>query len=49
VREGMQMLLLPLVMPKELAFVVTVGARIWSTLIDLIFFGVAWSKKRSIR
>jgi hypothetical protein len=47
VREGMQMLLLPLVMPKELAFVVTVAARVWSTVIDLLFFVVAWVRARS--
>lgn len=45
VREGVQMLLLPLVMPKELAFVVTVAARVWSTAIDLLFFGVAWGRR----
>jgi hypothetical protein len=32
-----------------LAFVVTVAARIWSTVIDLVFFVVAWSKMRSTR
>jgi len=45
VREGMQLLLLPLVMPKELAFVVTVAARVWSTAMDLVFFGLAWGRR----
>jgi glycosyltransferase 2 family protein len=40
VREGIQLLLLPLVMPAEVALVVTVAARLWSLWVDLLFFGV---------
>jgi hypothetical protein len=45
VREGIQLLLLPLVMPAEVALVVTVAARVWSLGVDLLFFGVTWSHR----
>ena len=41
VREGIQLLLLPLIMPREAALIVTVVARLWSVIIDLLFFGLA--------
>lgn len=41
VREGIQLALLSLIMPTELALVVTVFTRLWSIVTDLLFFGLA--------
>lgn len=38
VREGIQLALLSLIMPTEIALVVTVVTRLWSVVIDLLFF-----------
>jgi len=38
VREGVQLGLLRLIMPEELALLVTVLTRLWSTVMDLLFF-----------
>lgn len=40
VREGIQIAMLSVVMPIEIATVVAVVTRIWSVVIDLIFFGI---------
>lgn len=40
VREGIQLVLLALIMPMELALVVTVVMRLWSIVIDFLFFGL---------
>lgn len=48
VREGIQLALLSLIMPTELALVVTVFTRLWSIVTDLLFFGLAiLTKNRS--
>lgn len=41
VRESVQLLLLPVVMPAELALVVTMAARLWSVAVDVVFFAIA--------
>lgn len=41
VREGIQLVLFALIMPKELAVAVTVATRLWSVGIDFIFFGLS--------
>lgn len=46
VREGIQLALLSLIMPTEYALVVTVVTRMWSIVVDLLFFGVAALFKR---
>lgn len=43
VREGIQLALLSLIMPTEYALVVTVVTRLWSILVDMLFFAVAKS------
>ncbi len=46
VREGVQLLLLPLVMPAELALVLTAVTRLWSTGVDLLFFALTQLLRR---
>ena len=46
VREGIQTVLLALVMPVEIALVIAVVSRLWSVAIDLVFFGAAWVLNR---
>jgi uncharacterized membrane protein YbhN (UPF0104 family) len=41
VREGIQLVLFSLIMPKELAVAVTVATRIWSVGIDFVFLGLS--------
>lgn len=41
VREGIQLVLLSLIMPKEFALVITVVTRVWGIAMDFIFFGLA--------
>jgi uncharacterized membrane protein YbhN (UPF0104 family) len=41
VREGIQLVLFSLLMPKELALAVTVITRLWSVGIDFVFFGLS--------
>jgi uncharacterized membrane protein YbhN (UPF0104 family) len=41
VREGIQLVLFSLIMPKELALAVTVITRLWSVAMDLAFFGIS--------
>lgn len=43
VREGIQLVLLSLIMPKEFALLVTVLTRLWSVVIDFLFFGLSKS------
>ena len=42
VREGIQLVLLSIIMPTEIALVVTIATRLWSVLVDGLFFGLAW-------
>jgi uncharacterized membrane protein YbhN (UPF0104 family) len=41
VREGIQLVLFSLIMPKDLALAVTVITRLWSVAMDLAFFGIS--------
>lgn len=41
VRDGILLLLLSAIMPTELALVITVIGRLWSVVMDLVFFGIA--------
>lgn len=41
VREGIQLVLLSLIMPTEIALVITIVTRLWSVVIDLMFFVLA--------
>lgn len=49
VREGVQVLLLSALMPTEAAVLITVVTRLWSVLVDVLFFGAAWSWARVAR
>lgn len=40
VREGMQIIMLSLIMPKEIALIVAVSMRIWGISMDLLFFSL---------
>lgn len=48
VREGIQLVLLSLIMPKELALLVTVLTRLWSVILDFVFFGLSKAISSSI-
>lgn len=52
VREGIQLVLLSVIMPTEAALVITVATRLWSIGVDFIFFGVGKAlvagKQRSV-
>jgi uncharacterized membrane protein YbhN (UPF0104 family) len=41
VREGIQLVLFSLIMPKEMALVVTIITRLWTVATDIIFFGLS--------
>lgn len=41
VREGVQVLLLSVIMPTEYALVIAVVTRLWSIVIDLLFFAIS--------
>ncbi|NCC88528.1 MAG: FAD-binding protein, partial [Clostridia bacterium] len=41
VREGIQLALLSIIMPTEIALVITIVTRLWSVVIDLVFFGIS--------
>lgn len=49
VREGIQLVLLSIIMPKELALLVTVITRLWSVVLDFIFFGLSRLLQQSSR
>jgi uncharacterized membrane protein YbhN (UPF0104 family) len=38
VREGVQLVLLSVIMPKEIALVITVASRLWSAAVDVLFY-----------
>lgn len=46
IREGISLILLSVIMPRELALIVTVAWRIWGVVIDLIFFVASRSIKQ---
>jgi len=41
VRDGVILLLLSAILPKELALIITVTSRLWSAIADVVFFGMA--------
>lgn len=41
VRDGAQLLLLSIIMPKEIALVITVFSRLWSAGVDVLFYSLA--------
>lgn len=41
VREGIQLVLFSLIMPRELALAVTIITRLWSVGLDFVFFGLS--------
>ena len=43
VREGIQLVLLSLIMPTEIALIITVVTRLWSVAVDLLFFAISRS------
>jgi hypothetical protein len=45
VREGLQVLLLSAVVPVEMALVISISSRVWSLLVDLLFFITAYVLK----
>lgn len=46
VREGVLLVLLPVIMPKEAALVLTASSRLWSVVVDLLFVAIAQSFER---
>lgn len=40
VREGIQLVLLSLIMPREFALIITVVTRLWGVAIDFMFYGI---------
>ena len=40
VREGIQLVLLSLIMPREFALIITIVTRIWGIAMDFIFYGI---------
>lgn len=42
VRDGVQLLLLSVIMPPEFALIITVLTRLWDIVLDVLFFGLAW-------
>lgn len=49
VREGIQVLLLAAILPKEVALVIAVVTRLWSVVVDLLFFTAAFCLKRYLK
>ncbi len=46
VRDGVQLVLLSIIMPKEIALAITVFSRLWSAVVDVLFYLVATSYKK---
>lgn len=42
VREGIQLVLLSLIMPTEIALIITIVTRLWSVVIDLLFYAISF-------
>ncbi len=40
VREGIQLVMLSLIMPKEIALLITIFTRIWGGVIDILFYAI---------
>lgn len=43
VREAVQLVLLIAIMPADVALVLTVASRLWSTIVDVIYFGLSYA------
>lgn len=41
VRDGAQLVLLSLILPKEMALIITIFSRLWSALVDMLFYLIA--------
>lgn len=48
VREGLQVAMLSIIMPTEIALAIALFTRLWSVIIDFIFFGITWAVRRLI-
>ena len=48
VRDGVQLVLLSILLPKEVALAVTVFSRLWSLAVDVLFYGTAVSARRIV-
>lgn len=46
VKEGVQIVLLGLVMPTEFALVISVAMRLWSVVVDFLFFGSTFATQK---
>lgn len=46
VRDGVQLVLLSLIMPKEIALAITVFSRLWSVAVDMIFYFATTTLRR---
>lgn len=46
VREGVQLVLLSVILPKEIALVITIASRLWSAAIDVVFYVIAAAAKK---
>lgn len=47
VREGIQLALLSLIMPTEIALVITIVTRLWSVAVDLLFFALSSTLRKN--
>ena len=47
VREGIQLALLSLIMPTEYALVITVITRLWSIIVDVLFYGISTLRRKA--
>jgi uncharacterized membrane protein YbhN (UPF0104 family) len=46
VREGIQFLLFSIIMPTEIALVIIVVTRLWSIVVDILFFGLGYATRK---
>ncbi|HEY0965198.1 MAG TPA: lysylphosphatidylglycerol synthase domain-containing protein [Candidatus Saccharimonadales bacterium] len=47
VRDGVQLVLLSLILPKEIALIITIASRLWSAAVDVLFYLIAAGLKPS--
>lgn len=46
VRDGIQLVLLSIILPKEIALVITVASRLWSAAVDVLFYAATMAIER---
>lgn len=46
VRDGIQLVLLSIILPKEIALVITVASRLWSAAVDVLFYAATVAIER---